>query len=78
VDERVEAGNTCVLNLGLSIPAIVDNMENTVGQVYSGMPARLYIVDKEGKIAYRGEKGSKEFKPLEMERALVKLLALSF
>ena len=50
-------------------------MENTAGQAYSGMPARLYIVDKEGKIAYRGEKGSEKFRPLEMERVLVKLLA---
>ena len=67
--------NTCVLILDLSIPAIIDDMDDTVRAAYRGMPDRLYIVDKEGKIAYRGGKGPYGFKPLEMEEALKRLLA---
>ena len=67
--------NTCVLILDLSIPAIIDDMDDTVRAAYRGMPDRLYIVDKEGKIAYRGGKGPYGFKPLEMEEALKSLLA---
>lgn len=75
MEERAAVANTCVLNLDLSVPALIDDMDNTVGSAYRGMPDRLYIVDKEGKIAYRGEKGPFGFKPLEMEEALEKLLA---
>lgn len=75
VEERAAVANTCVLELGLSIPAIIDDMDDTVRAAYRGMPARLYIVDKEGRIAYKGEKGSSSLKPLEMEEALKNLLA---
>ena len=57
------------------LPAIIDDMDDTVRAAYRGMPDRLYIVDKEGKIAYRGGKGPYGFKPLEMEEALKRLLA---
>jgi peroxiredoxin len=75
IEERAAVANTCVLILDLSIPAIIDDMDDTVRAAYRGMPDRLYIVDKEGKIAYRGGKGPYGFKPLEMEKALKRLLA---
>lgn len=75
MEERAAVANTCVLILDLSIPAIIDDMDDTVRAAYRGMPDRLYIVDKEGKIAYRGGKGPYGFKPLEMEKALKRLLA---
>ena len=75
VEDRAEVANTCILNLDLSIPAIIDDMDNTAGAAYRGMPDRLYIVDKEGRIAYRGGKGPGGFKPLEMEEVLKRLLA---
>jgi hypothetical protein len=38
------------------------------------MPARLYVIDTEGKIAYKSGRGPFGFKPGEMEQALVLLL----
>ena len=75
VEERVVAANTCVLELKLSIPAVIDGMDNKAGMDYAAFPDRLYIVDKEGKIAYKGAKDPKGFKPLEMEKALKKLFS---
>jgi type I thyroxine 5'-deiodinase len=75
LEERAKVANTCVLNLNLSIPAIIDGMNNKAGADYVAWPDRLYIVDKYGKIAYKGGKGPGGFKPLQMEEWLKKILA---
>ncbi len=61
---------TCYSTLGLSLPAIVDGMDDKIEKAYAAWPDRLYIVDKAGKIAYKGEKGPRGFKPLEMAKKL--------
>lgn len=53
---------------------LVDDITDTVGNAYSGMPARLYVIDKEGCIAYKSGRGPFGFKPEEMEQALMMLL----
>ncbi len=73
MEERVAIAKTCYSKLGLSFPAIIDGMDDKVGNTYAGWPDRLYIVNKKGKIAYKGEKGPGGFKPLEMEKSLKKI-----
>lgn len=73
MEERVAIAKTCYSKLGLSFPAVIDGMDDKVGNTYAGWPDRLYIVNKKGKIAYKGEKGPGGFKPLEMEKALKKI-----
>ena len=70
MEERVAIAKTCYSKLGLSFPAIIDGMDDKVGNTYAGWPDRLYIVGKNGKIAYKGGKGPGGFKPLEMEAKL--------
>ena len=70
LEERVAVAKACYESLGLSFPAIVDNMDNKVEKAYGAWPDRLYIVDKRGKIFYKGEKGPKGFNPSEMARRL--------
>ena len=41
---------------------------------YSGMPARLYVIDAQGKVAYKSGRGPFGFKVGEMEQALVMAL----
>ena len=41
---------------------------------YSGMPGRLYLIDRDGKIAYQERRGPYLFKPAELEQSLVMLL----
>ena len=74
MEERIAVAKTCVEKMNLTITSIIDGMDNKVGMVYDAWPDRLYIVDKEGKIAYKGEKGPGGFRPLEMEIALKKLI----
>ncbi len=58
----------------MSIPLLVDGIDNQVGIRYSGFPDRLYLIDREGKVAYKAGRGPFGFLPGELEQALVMLL----
>jgi hypothetical protein len=61
-------------DLKLSIPCLVDDMNNTAQKAYAGWPDRLYVIDKDGKVAFRGDPGPMGFRPSAAEDALKKLL----
>ena len=73
MEERIAVARTCYSNLGLTFSAVIDGMDDKVEKAYAGWPDRLYIVDKKGKIVYKGGKGPGGFKPLEMEEKLKKI-----
>ena len=73
-EERNKVATTCAAKLALSIPFVVDEIENKVGEAYAGWPDRLYIIDKSGKIAYMGGPGPSGFKVQEMANRLDALL----
>ena len=73
-DERVEVAQTCGRTLELAFPMLVDTIDDTVGARYSGMPGRLYLVDRQGKVAFKSGRGPYLFKPSELEQSLVLLL----
>ena len=72
--ERKEVAGTCVKTLGLTIPCLVDGIDNKVEQAWAGWPDRMYVIDTDGKIVYKGEPGPRGFRPREMEAALKKTL----
>jgi hypothetical protein len=72
--ERVAMANQCGARLKMSMPLLVDELDDRVGHAYSGMPARLYVIDRGGKVAYKSGRGPFGFKPGEMEQALLMLL----
>jgi len=55
----------------MTMPLLIDTMDDRVGHAYSGMPDRLYVVDRSGRIAYQGGRGPFGFRPGEMEQALL-------
>lgn len=73
LEERTTAATGCVADLKLTMPLLVDDMKNTVGDAFHGHPDRLFILSPKGKIAYRGERGPRGFEVGEMEEALKKL-----
>lgn len=72
-EERRKVAEQCSALLKPSIPLFVDDIDDTVGATYSGMPARLYVIDSQGKVAYKSGRGPFGFKPEEMEQALLML-----
>lgn len=73
-DERVSVAGQCHALLKYSMPLLVDEINDPVGLTYSGMPARLYVIDPEGRVAYKSGRGPFGFKAGEMEQALVMTL----
>lgn len=72
--QRVEVATQCHDLLEMSMPVLVDGIDDRVGRAYSGMPDRLYVVDREGKVAFKSGRGPFWFSPGEMEQALIMLL----
>lgn len=70
VFERFQVATTCVTEMNLSIPCLIDNMENTTADDYKGFPDRLYLVGKDGTIAFQGGPGPMGFRPGDLEEAL--------
>ncbi len=72
--ERVGIAETMCSKLDISIPTLIDKIDNKVGGAYSGWPDRLYLVDAKGIVAYKGGRGPFGFKPAELEAAIKKEL----
>ncbi|MFO0819604.1 MAG: deiodinase family protein [Pirellulales bacterium] len=72
--ERIEVAGRCHARLNPTIPLLVDAIDDRVGHAYSAMPTRLYIIDRAGRVAYKGGRGPYGFKTGEMEQALLMTL----
>ena len=72
--ERTDVATTCCSSLHVTMPMVVDEMDDRVGHAYSGMPDRLYVIDRDGHIVYKGGRGPFGFKAGEMEQSLAMLL----
>jgi len=59
---RVSVAKQCCSALEITMPVLVDEMDDRVGHAYSGMPDRLYVIDRHGKVAYKGGRGPFGFK----------------
>ncbi len=72
LEDRTEHAQACLATLHLSLPAVVDREDNQVNIAYAGWPDRLVVVGLDGRIAYKGGPGPKEFKLGEVEEWLKK------
>jgi len=68
--ERQSVAQACCTRLSLSVPCVVDTMDNKVDQLYAAWPERMFVIDGQGKILYAGKQGPWGFKPEEVERVL--------
>ena len=75
--ERAEVATTCVTELNLPMPALLDKMDDKVNAAYKGWPDRLYLVGTDGKLAYAGGRGPFYFSPDAFEQSIEEVLAKS-
>ena len=68
--ERVEVAHSCVVRMKTSIPVLIDEIDNEVARQYGGYPDRLYLIGKDGRIAFQGAEGPFGFRPEELEEAI--------
>ena len=73
-EERAEIAGICLAKLSIELPALVDEPDNRVERAYTGWPDRLYVIDRDGHIAYKSAAGPFGLKPAAVEEALKRLL----
>jgi Iodothyronine deiodinase len=69
-EERHAVASTCATKLLMKMPMVFDGLDNAVASAYGGWPDRLYLVSRDGRIAFQGGEGPFGFKPEELERAI--------
>jgi hypothetical protein len=69
--QRTKVAVQCCSSLHITMPMLVDGVDDVVGHTYSGMPDRLYIISREGRVVYKGGRGPFGFSPGEMEQSLI-------
>ena len=73
-DERFGVAEQCSARLDMKTPTLIDDMDNTTCDKYAAFPDRLYIIDMEGKVAYKGGRGPFGYKPKELEQSLLMVM----
>ncbi len=73
-EERAYVAGACVRKLGIKIPAVLDEFGNSTEKAYTGWPDRMYLIDRNGKIAYKSKPGPFGFKTDELGSAIDKVL----
>jgi hypothetical protein len=74
LEERCSLAQTCLTRLTLKIPPLVDDLSNSTEAAYTAWPDRIYVLDREGNVAYKSYPGPYGFKPAEMAETLRRLL----
>ena len=68
--ERTSLADVCVTRLGIKLPAVVDRFDDSTEKAYAAWPDRLFLIDREGRVAYKSRPGPFGFNPAELEAAL--------
>jgi len=72
--DRLAAARTGVERLGLTMPVLVDTMDDAVSETFAAWPERLYVVRANATLEYVGGPGPFAFDPDEAYAALDELL----
>ena len=74
LEERFAAAREGVERLGLTMPVLVDGMDDAVSEAFAGWPERLYVVAPGGRLAHVGGPGPFAFDPDAAAAALDDLM----
>jgi Iodothyronine deiodinase len=73
-DERAQVAGACVRKLGIKFPAVLDEFGNAAETAYTAWPDRMYLIDSNGRIAYKSKPGPFGFKTDELRAAIVRVV----
>lgn len=69
-DERSQVATVCSLQLEIRMPVLLDAVTNRVARAYGAWPDRLYLIGRDGRVAWQGGPGPAGFKADELEGAI--------
>jgi hypothetical protein len=76
-EDRAVVAGQCVRKLGIKIPAALDEFGNSTEAGYTAWPDRLYLIDRQGRVAFKSKPGPFGFKADELRSAVSALLTQS-
>lgn len=68
--EREKVATECALRLEISLPVVIDALDDAIASAYGALPDRLYLIGRGGRVAFQGEPGPWGFDPAALERAV--------
>ena len=71
--EREELAHACTSALDITIPTVIDKIDNAVELAYAGYPDRIFIVDTGGAVSFKTKPGPIGFVPQEAIDALERM-----
>jgi hypothetical protein len=71
LEQRLAIANDFTKRFKYDVPFGIDEMNNAANDAYSAWPERLYIIDEQGRISYRGGNGPFKYYPSEVRSWLV-------
>lgn len=74
LESRLKIAQEMCEKLEISIPCLIDGIDNRVGTAYEAWPDRLYLIGKDGRIVFKGGPGPGGFRSREVEQALERYL----
>lgn len=54
-EHKLSYAKELVETFGMKVPVLVDDLDESVVEAYGRMPNMVFIIDKEGKIAYKSD-----------------------
>ena len=69
-EERDQVAQTCSLDLHMTLPILVEEMDNAIDEVYGAAPERLYLIGSDGRVVYHGGAGPHFFDLDEWEEVI--------
>jgi hypothetical protein len=72
LQDRVAIANDFTKRFKYPVPFGIDEMTNAANDAYAAWPERLYIVDENGHISYKGGNGPFEYDPKEVRAWLAR------
>ena len=75
IEERRNIAQEFAEQFEVTLPILVDTMDDKAEAAFAAWPDRIYVIDKNGKVAYKGKPGPFGYKVDEAEGALKKTLS---
>jgi hypothetical protein len=75
IEERFAAARTSAERLGLTLPVLVDDMDDSVSEAFAAWPERIYVAERGGRLTFVGGPGPFQFDPDAAAAVLARLTA---
>ena len=75
-EERALIAGACVRKLGIKFPAVLDEFGNSTEHAYTGWPDRIYLIDSQGRVAFKSKPGPFGFDAELLGKALAQMFSV--